>query len=73
MKAKFTLYEAAGVLEYWVIDPEHNLAFTYYLDKTTQKFVGQIPVLTDEDVLQSKVFEGLEIALIDVFPKEKKE
>jgi len=71
MKNKFELYQEAGVLEYWVIDPEHNLAFAYHLDNTTNKFVSgtTFAALTDEDALTSKVFEGLEIALKDVFPK----
>ncbi len=71
MKDKFELYQEAGVLEYWVIDPEHDLAFAYHLDDATKKFVSDIPMaaLTDEDALTSKVFEGLEIQLKDVFPK----
>ncbi len=71
MKDKFELYQEAGVLEYWVIDPEHNLAFAYHLDDTTKKFVSDIPMaaLTDEDALTSKAFEGLEITLKDIFPK----
>ena len=71
MKYKFELYQEAGVLEYWVIDPEHNAVFAYHLDTATHKFVAEIPPLTDEDVLKSKVFEGLEIHLKQVFPKEK--
>jgi Uma2 family endonuclease len=70
MKDKFELYQEAGVLEYWVIDPVHNLAFTYTLDEKTNKYIPTTPVLTDEDVLQSVVFEGLEIPLAGVFPEE---
>ncbi len=70
MKDKFELYQEAGVLEYWVIDPVHNLAFVYALDQDTHQFVPTVPVLTDEDYLKSKVFEGLEIALEAVFPEE---
>lgn len=70
MKDKFELYQEAGVLEYWVIDPEHNIAFAYYLDIATQKYTGAITPLTDDEVLNSKVFEGLEITLQEVFPKE---
>lgn len=68
MKYKFELYQEAGVLEYWVFDPEHNAVFAYHLDTVTHKFVAQIPTLTDEDVLKSKIFDGLEITLEDVFP-----
>lgn len=72
MKDKFELYQEAGVLEYWVIDPEHDLAFAYHLDDATKKFVSDVPMaaLTDEDALTSKVFEGLEIQLRDVFPSK---
>ncbi|MEZ4883201.1 MAG: Uma2 family endonuclease [Chitinophagales bacterium] len=71
MKDKFELYQEAGVLEYWVIDPEHNWAFAYYLDAPTQKYVGAITPLTDDETLKSRVFEGLDIELIQVFPEER--
>jgi len=71
MKDKFELYQEAGVLEYWVIDPVHNLAFTYSINSDTHKFVPIVPVLTDEDYLESTLFEGLKIALADVFPEEE--
>lgn len=70
MKDKYELYQEAGVLEYWVVDPVHNLTFAYYLDVVTHKFVPTLPVLTDEDFLESKVFEGLEIDLSRIFPEE---
>ncbi|MFT6147614.1 MAG: Uma2 family endonuclease [Saprospiraceae bacterium] len=70
MKDKFELYEEAGVLEYWVIDPERKAVFVYHLDKNTDKYVAQLPTLTDEDVLESRIFEGLKVELSDVFPKD---
>ncbi len=66
MKAKFELYENAGVLEYWVIDPEHNLAFCYYLDEKTQKYIPSL-AFTDEDTIESKVLEGLTLHLEELF------
>lgn len=73
MKDKFELYQEAGVLEYWVVDPERKTVFVCRMDENTKKFVVQAPVLTNEDVLDSSVFEGLEIVLAEVFPEEKNE
>jgi Uma2 family endonuclease len=70
MKDKFTLYEEAGVLEYWVIDPVHKFAFVYTMDKNTGKYTHKLPVLTDADVLESTVLEGLQISLNTIFPEE---
>lgn len=69
MKAKYELYEEAGVLEYLVVNPIHRHALLYHLNKDTQKFVGNVP-LTDEDAFVSKSVEGLEIQLVDIFPEE---
>ena len=70
MKDKFELYEEANLLEYWVIDPVHNLAFTYQLDKATHKFAPTVPVLTDQDSIKSTTFKGLTILLADIFPED---
>ena len=66
MKAKYELYESAGVMEYWVIDPEHNLAFCYYLDEKTQKYIPSL-AYTDEDLIESKILEGLVLNLEELF------
>jgi Uma2 family endonuclease len=70
MKDKFELYEEAGVLEYWVVDPERKVVFVYHLDEDSNKYVAQLPTLTDEDILKSRTFEGLKIELKDIFPKD---
>ena len=70
MRDKFELYEEAGVLEYWIVDPERRSVFAYYLDKKTKKFQAVLPHLTDTDDLTSKIFEELSIPLEDVFPEE---
>lgn len=69
MKDKFELYEEAGVLEYWVIDPVHRTVLSYILQDG--KFVGIIPPFTDEDQLTSTIFDGLAIDLSEVFPKDE--
>lgn len=71
MRDKFELYEEAGVLEYWVVDPERKVTHAFRLNEETQKFVAVVPTLTDEDILTSSVFEGLEIPMADIFPDEE--
>jgi Uma2 family endonuclease len=70
MKDKFELYEEAGVLEYWVVDPEHKVVHVYQLNRDMEKFTAVIPALTDEDTLTSIVFEGLQIPLATIFTND---
>lgn len=70
MKDKFELYEAAGVLEYWIIDPKRKSVFVHYLEEKTHKYIAQVPNLTNTDILKSRTFEGLEIELEEVFPED---
>lgn len=71
MKDKFTLYEEAGVLEYWVVDPHRKTVFMYVLNQTTHHFVAVLPVWTNNDRLKSKVLKGLEIDLVGIFPEKE--
>ena len=66
MKAKFELYQNAGVSEYWIIDPEHKLAFIYFLDQNTQKYIPTL-ALTSDDAIESNVLEGLSVNLNELF------
>ncbi|MEM8526484.1 MAG: Uma2 family endonuclease [Bacteroidota bacterium] len=69
MREKFDLYEEAGVLEYWVIDPIHRSVIRHTLEEG--KFKTVLPYLTDEDVLKSTVFPDLKIDLSEVFSREE--
>lgn len=69
MKFKLDLYEEAGVLEYWIIDPTHQVAHFYYLNADSQRFIAARP-LADDDILKSMVLEGFELDLGKIFPKE---
>jgi Uma2 family endonuclease len=65
MKDKMELYREAGVPEYWVIDPEHQIAFAFRLD-TQGTYQPSLPY-TSDDVLDSQVLPGLDITLQDLF------
>jgi Uma2 family endonuclease len=71
MRDKYELYEEAGVLEYWVVDPERRSVLVFHLDEKKEKFVAIVPVFTDVDVLKSKAIEDLEVSLNEIFPEEK--
>lgn len=72
MKDKFALYEEAGVLEYWIFDPERQAVFTYSLNVDTQKYQAY-PPLTIDDTLKSHVLKGFATELVDIFPEETEE
>lgn len=69
MRSKYEIYEAAGVREYWIFDPEHNTVFCYHLDETTAKFVSSSMPLFDDERLNSQIFPNLSIDLGEVFSK----
>lgn len=71
MRDKYELYEEAGVLEYWVIDPARRHVLTYRLKDG--QFVSASRPLSDEDTLTAIIFEDLKIDLTEVFPEEETE
>lgn len=64
MKIKFDLYEEAGVLEYWIIDPEKQTVLQYSL--INNKFVNQRPLIAD-DILESSALKGFKLNLNSIF------
>lgn len=64
MKSKFALYEEAGVLEYWIIDPEKEIILHYVLENG--QFCSHRPLVAD-DVLVSKTLLGFELDLSTLF------
>lgn len=67
MREKYSLYEEAGVREYWLIHP-FEPALTKYIRNEEGIFIGKQP-LTDQDVLTTNLFEGMEIDLSKVLVK----
>ena len=66
MRAKYDLYEEAGVREYWVVDPERSIVLRYVLRDGA--YVGLAPRGIDDDDIEAGEFEGFRIAGAEVFP-----
>ena len=64
MKYKFDLYEEAGVLEYWIVNPADKTVFIYVLKEN--EFIGMHPLI-EEDSIQSKLFPELDFQLESIF------
>ncbi len=64
LDTKFKLYEEAGVLEYWIIEPLEKMLLVYTLQNG--RFIGLPPQTTGENI-KSPLFPAIEIALEDVF------
>lgn len=64
MKYKFELYEAAGVLEYWIVDPTEKIVWQYNLENG--QYVNHKPLI-EEDTLHSTVIEEFSLNLSEVF------
>ena len=65
MRDKFSLYEESGVLEYWLVDPTHQVV-TRYIRNEEGIFIGKRP-LTDQETLETPILPGLVIELSEVF------
>ncbi len=64
LKYKFDLYEEAGVLEYWIVNPE-NKTFLIYVLRDNQ-FIGLHPLI-EEDQIKSPLFPQLDFILEEIF------
>ena len=64
MRYKYDLYQEAGVLEYWIVNPENKTIFIYVLKEGI--FVGQHPLIED-DKMESPLFPQLDFKLEEIF------
>jgi len=65
MRVKYELYEEAGVMEYWVVDPERQTVQVFALD-ANEKY-QTMKIFISEDVMTSHIFKDLKIDLTEVF------
>lgn len=65
MNEKFSLYESAGVKEYWIVTPMTESVLVY--ERSSEGvFIGKKP-LTSSETLTTSLFPGLTISLEEVF------
>jgi Uma2 family endonuclease len=64
MRYKYDLYQEAGVLEYWIVNPENKTIFIYVLKDGI--FVGQHPLIED-DTIESPLLPQLDFKLEEIF------
>jgi Uma2 family endonuclease len=64
MKYKFDLYQEAGVLEYWIVNPQDKTLFIYILKE--DQFIGLHPLI-EEDAITSPLFPQLNFVLEEIF------
>ena len=64
MKYKYDLYEEAGVLEYWIVNPADKTILIFALQNGL--FVGQHPLI-EEDKIRSLLFPDLDFDLDQIF------
>jgi Uma2 family endonuclease len=66
MRIKYDLYEENEILEYWIVDPEHETLHQFVLDETTKKYQGA-KIYVNDDAFSSSVFADMEIDLTKIF------
>ena len=64
VKHKFELYEEAGILEYWIVNPSEQYIIIYTL--INGKYAGSKPYAPGENIT-SPVLPGLVISLEQIF------
>jgi len=66
LNTKFKLYEEAGVLEYWIIEPDDKFVLVYTLRDGI--YIGLKP-FTEGEIIISPLFPDMKVAVDNVFYK----
>ncbi len=61
MKDKLEIYQEAGILEYWLVDPEHEFALAYTLGQEN-KYQSSLPYVNG-DFIESKAIKGFQLEI----------
>ncbi len=61
---KFTAYEAAGVPEYWIVNPHARTIEVFTLSNGEYGLLGEY---TDAEVVQSVVLKGIDLVASSLF------
>jgi len=61
---KFSIYQEAGVFEYWIAEPIENVIYQNHLVDGKYELVA---IVGEGEILKSRHFPGLEIPVSDVF------
>jgi Uma2 family endonuclease len=64
LDTKFNLYQEAGVLEYWIVEPVEKMLLVYTL--INDKYIGLPPQIEGQNI-KSLLFPDLKIEIKDVF------
>lgn len=64
---KFHRYQQAGVKEYWIVDPVHEIIDVYVLENNEYKHVG---IFANDEKVKVSLFEDLSIDLKNIFREE---
>jgi len=65
MRDKFELYQEAGVLEYWIVNPSEKMIQIFQLNEQS-RYIG-LPPVVEGDILTTPIVPNLEVDVTEVF------